>query len=69
MTNELCPACGTGRLVPIAYGYPHFTEELKLALEEGRFILGGCEVREEKQACLSCGARHRQVPPPTLPAA
>ncbi|GLX96124.1 hypothetical protein Hesp01_40740 [Herbidospora sp. NBRC 101105] len=54
----MCPGCGTGRLVPIAYGYPHFTDELKRALEEKRLVLGGCAVRDERWACPSCENRY-----------
>ncbi|WP_061294906.1 hypothetical protein [Herbidospora cretacea] len=62
MTNALCPRCGEGPLVPIAYGYPHFTEELKQALAERRLVLGGCAVQDEKWACPACDTRYREIP-------
>ncbi|NAS25141.1 hypothetical protein GT755_26090 [Herbidospora sp. NEAU-GS84] len=61
ISPPLCPGCGTSRLVPIAYGYPHFTDELKRALEEKRLVLGGCEVRDEKWACPSCENRYPEL--------
>ena len=55
---ETCPVCGSGKVAPILYGLPNFTDELNRALDEGRVALGGCVITDDDPAwkCLSCEA-------------
>ncbi|GAA4126505.1 hypothetical protein [Actinomadura keratinilytica] len=56
-----CPHCG-GRLAPIRYGLPDFSEELERALDAGEIVLGGCELASERWGCPQCGGRYVDVP-------
>jgi hypothetical protein len=51
---DVCPQCGSGRLVAIAYGYPG--PEMMAAAERGEVLLGGCVVSEEMplDGCADC---------------
>ena len=40
----VCPYCGSRNIARILSGMPAFTEELQRELDEGKVILGGCEV-------------------------
>jgi len=50
-----CPACGSGDVVPIVYGFP--SGELLRESEEGKVVLGGCCVTGEdpQWCCRKCG--------------
>jgi len=52
---RICPNCKSSSVVPIAYGLPGL--ELAREEEQGKVVLGGCEVMEERWACKSCGTR------------
>ena len=43
--NLICPGCKSDKVIPILYGYP--THEAFLSVEEGKLVLGGCEVSDE----------------------
>jgi hypothetical protein len=59
----VCPACGAGDPLHIAYGYP--TYEMFLASERGEFALGGCVIEADSPTC-ACGAcGHRWGGPPS----
>ncbi|WP_344978155.1 hypothetical protein [Streptosporangium fragile] len=60
--RPLCPGCGVGRVAPIMYGYPLFTDELDRALRDGLLVLGGCTPHPEKWKCLACGTRYLAMP-------
>jgi len=51
-----CPACGSGRIATILWGYPAFSEELHHDLAEGRLTLGGCCVTDDDPTwqCTDC---------------
>jgi len=51
-----CPRCGSERIAGILYGLPALSEELRLALEAGSVVLGGCEVtgNDPRWRCLGC---------------
>ena len=55
-TPAECPACHSPRVAAIVYGLMEFTPELERDLEEGRIVLGGCEVTEESKRweCVDC---------------
>ncbi|GAA0953328.1 hypothetical protein [Actinocorallia libanotica] len=59
-----CPRCRKGGVVPVMYGYPHFTDELQEALRGRRLVLGGCVPREERWACTACGTKYLEEPVP-----
>ena len=40
----VCPRCGSRNIARIFRGMPSFTEELQHELDEGKVVLGGCEV-------------------------
>lgn len=50
-----CPQCGSGKVVPIAYGLP--TLEAGKAEERGEIVLGGCCVSgdDPQWFCRDCG--------------
>jgi hypothetical protein len=50
-----CPRCGSREVAEIVYGLPG--SDLAEAEERGEVILGGCEPKEARRACRSCGAR------------
>ncbi len=54
-----CPKCGSGRVVPIVYGYPSW--ELGQAEERGELVLGGymASDRDPKWRCMDCGHEWR----------
>ncbi|GLZ11562.1 hypothetical protein Acsp04_17970 [Actinomadura sp. NBRC 104425] len=56
-----CPHCG-GRLAPIMYGLPVFSEELDRALDAGEVMLGGCELDSYRWGCPQCGERYIDAP-------
>lgn len=43
-TQVVCPYCGSRNIARIFRGMPAFTEELQRELDEGKVILGGCEI-------------------------
>jgi hypothetical protein len=51
-----CPACGSDRCIPIAYGMPG--PELQVKVERGEVVLGGCVVwdGQPEWACTACGS-------------
>lgn len=51
---DICPECGSSRVVPIVYGYP--TDETFKKADEGRVALGGCVVSPSnpRWQCLDC---------------
>ena len=55
LINDLkAPVCPkekhTDSIVPIEYGYP--SEEMFLAQDSGKIVLGGCEIGEDNHYCL-----------------
>lgn len=52
----ICPECGSKRTAQIIYGYP--SEELFEFSEQGKVILGGCELIDDQHhpdyGCLEC---------------
>ncbi|HMQ96242.1 MAG TPA: hypothetical protein PKD19_03405 [Candidatus Saccharibacteria bacterium] len=48
MTNNRkpihCPECGSSSVARVMKGMPAFDDELERDIEEGRIILGGCEI-------------------------
>ncbi len=40
----VCPRCGSRNIARIFRGMPSFTVELQRELDEGKVVLGGCEV-------------------------
>jgi ribosomal protein S27AE len=52
-----CPRCGSERIAEILYGMPVSSEGLRLNLETGRVVLGGCEVtgNDPRWRCIRCG--------------
>ncbi len=51
-----CPRCGSERIAEILYGMPDLSGELRLDLEAGRVVLGGCEVtgNDPRWRCIRC---------------
>ena len=43
-TQVVCSYCGSRNIARIFRGMPAFTEELQRELDEGKVVLGGCEV-------------------------
>ncbi|MBX7170925.1 MAG: hypothetical protein K1X72_08210 [Pyrinomonadaceae bacterium] len=39
-----CPKCNSTRIAQFRYGLPEFTPELKKQIDEGKIVLGGCEI-------------------------
>lgn len=39
-----CPKCNSDNLAKFRYGLPEFTDDLKKQIDEGKIILGGCEI-------------------------
>jgi hypothetical protein len=64
-TPRKCPECKT-KLVPIVYGMPN--EELFNDVEQGKFLLGGCDITgfDPTWGCpeFECGWRY--TPPEVL---
>jgi hypothetical protein len=59
-SDERCPQCGSGRVVPIAYGLPSATSAAAAAaIMHGDVILGGCVIRDGDPdvGCLACRFR------------
>lgn len=53
-TQVVCPYCGSRNIARIFRGMPTSTEELQRELDEGKVILGGCEVEGDlSSAALS----------------
>jgi len=50
-----CPNCKS-TLVPISYGLPDWTPELRNAVQKGEIVLGGCTIsaRSPRWSCRSC---------------
>ena len=48
-----CPRCGSP-VLPVVYGFPG--PALVQAAEDGRVLLGGCTIREQRAACARCTA-------------
>jgi hypothetical protein len=51
-TRPKCPSCGSGEVVPIAYGMPG--PQMWDEYERGEIALGGCMPRAENRRCRSC---------------
>ncbi|PAU66803.1 hypothetical protein [Bifidobacterium criceti] len=43
-TEVICPRCGSRNIANIMYGMPVSDAELQRELDEGKVVLGGCEV-------------------------
>lgn len=58
-SEDICPRCGSGNVVPIIYGMPD--EALQKEAAQGLIELGGCEVWPgmPDMFCRSCGYRWR----------
>jgi hypothetical protein len=56
-TAHICPKCGLGKVIPVAYGLPSL-EMFELA-KRGEIALGGCIVGGEdpRLECVAC--KHR----------
>jgi len=52
---ECCVRCRSREVVPICYGLP--TEEAIAEAKAGKFVLGGCAVKDARWCCKSCGYR------------
>ncbi len=52
-----CPRCGSERIAGVLYGMPDLSEKLRLDLEAGRLVLGGCKVtgNDPRWRCIKCG--------------
>ena len=52
-----CPKCGCAKIASIQYGMPAFSPELRMDLDEGKIVLGGCCVSNDDPAwqCVECG--------------
>lgn len=62
-----CPACGSTRVAKILYGMPILSEGLQRDLEEGRVVLGGCELGDAVWECADCHVvMHRKLNLPPL---
>ena len=57
-----CPTCGSHKIATYLYGMPHYSAELKKALDEGSVVLGGCEIGASMPfwVCLECRADFRK---------
>ncbi len=51
-----CPRCGSERIAEILYGMPDLSGELRLDLEAGRVVSGGCKVtgNDPRWRCIRC---------------
>ena len=51
-----CPVCKSTKMASILYGYPAFSLELEVALEEKRVVLGGCFIvtDDPNWQCTAC---------------
>ena len=52
---EKCPACGSEKILDIAYGYP--SPEAVMAADDGEIALGGCN-KEDDDPDWQCGDCH-----------
>jgi hypothetical protein len=54
-----CPSCGSAKIARILYGMPDFSPELEKDLEEGRIVLGGCDIifNNPSWQCADCEAQ------------
>ena len=52
-----CPKCGCAKIASIQYGMPAFSPALRMDLDEGKIVLGGCCVSNDDPAwqCVECG--------------
>ncbi|SEG53643.1 hypothetical protein SAMN04489712_106106 [Thermomonospora echinospora] len=64
LERAVCPKCEQGRLAPVMYGYPDFTDELERMLAAGELVLGGCMPGPERWGCPRCRARYVELPGP-----
>ena len=54
LKKRKCPYCGSRDIAKIIYGYPVMSEEMEEEIKQGKIVLGGCLLREEKYCCNSC---------------
>ena len=52
-----CSKCGCEKIASIQYGMPAFSPELRMDLDEGKIVLGGCCVTgdDPEWQCVECG--------------
>ncbi len=52
-----CPACGSSKVARILNGMPALRPELEKDLEDGKIVLGGCELSPDNPTwtCVKCG--------------
>jgi hypothetical protein len=52
-----CPKCEGTKIADIQYGMPDFSPELRMDLDEGKIVLGGCCVSgdDPEWQCVECG--------------
>lgn len=62
--TSICSQCGSTKILPIVYGMPDYS--LFRQEEQGRVILGGCEVYDDapKYQCAKCGKEYTKKPLP-----
>ena len=60
-----CPNCGSHRIATYLYGLPHYTTQLKKALDDGSAVLGGCEIGASKPfwVCMECRTEFQKSRP------
>lgn len=60
-----CPKCRHQPVASIQYGFPYMTEKMQLKIEQGRVVLGGCEVSPllPHWECTNCGWQGWRVYP------
>jgi hypothetical protein len=51
-----CLKCNSDNLAKYHYGLPNFTDELKKQIDDGKIILGGCELSIDNPSycCNDC---------------
>jgi len=52
-----CPKCGSEKIATVFYGYPDPTPKMQKAFDEGRLVVGGCEISGDDPVwqCTACG--------------
>ena len=54
LKKRKCPYCGSRDIAKIIYGYPVMSEEMEEEIKQGKIVLGGCLLRDEKYYRNSC---------------
>ena len=61
LKKRKCPYCGSRDIAKIIYGYPVMSEEMEEEIAQGKIVLGGCLLREEKYYCNSCDRKFQKT--------